>query len=187
MTRLSPVQAICVTSRGFGFTLRRSWQFFKLTLGLLWNFKQLVLFPLLSIVSTIALIMGFAVPLWETGVISQWVKAAQEGTGHRQITLYLAAILFYFCAYFVIVFFNSALIACALQVFDGQKPSIRYGFGMARRRLPQLLGWVMVASVLGVFLRTIETSHHRGSQVISFLLGSTWTANTYFAVPLIIM
>lgn len=187
MTRLEPAQALCISSRGIGFTLQRSWRFLKLALSLLWNFKQLVLFPLLSIVSTLVLMVSFAVPLWETGIVSQWIKAAQEGAPHRELTLYLAAILFYFCAYFVVVFFNSALIACALQVLDGQKPSIGYGLSMARKRLPQLLGWVLVSSVLGVVLRTIENANHRGGRVISLVLGSTWSATTYFAIPLIVM
>lgn len=187
MTPLSPVQAIQVSSRGFGFTLRRSWQFFRLTLLLLWSSKPLILFPLLSIASTLALIMSFAVPLWEAGFIHQWAEAAQNGTGHRQITFFAAALLFYFAVYFVMVFFNSALIACAMQVLDGQPPSIRYGLSIARRRLPQLLGWVLVSAILGVVLRGVERFHIRGTRLISFLLGSTWNATTYFAVPVMIL
>ena len=146
-----------------------------------------MLFPLLSIVSTIALIMGFAVPLWETGVISQWVKAAQEGTGHRQITLYLAAILFYFCAYFVIVFFNSALVTCALKRFNGEEPTLGDGLSVAISRLPQIVAWAMVSATVGVLLKAIENMHEKIGAIISGILGTGWSIITFFVVPILVV
>ena len=46
---------------------------------------------------------------------------------------YLALFGCYFCNYFVIVFFNTALVSCALQRFDGQDPGALYRYATGGR------------------------------------------------------
>jgi hypothetical protein len=170
-------------------TIGRSWQFAKISYGIVWDFKQLIVFPLLSTLAAAAVIVSFIAPLWATGMLQTWLEAAESSNGSTagQIAMYLILFLFYFCNYFVIVFFNSALTACALKVVNGEVPTIGYGFSMASQRLPQILGWAFLSALIGVLLRIIENSHEKAGAIVSAVLGTAWTALTYFAVPVLVM
>jgi hypothetical protein len=170
-------------------TIGRSWQFAKISYGIVWDFKQLIIFPLLSTLAAAAVIVSFIAPLWSTGMLQTWLEAAdsQNGSTAGQIAMYLILFLFYFCNYFVIVFFNSALTACALKVVNGEVPTISYGFSMASQRLPQILAWSFLSALIGVLLRVIENAHERAGAFISAILGTAWTALTYFVVPVLVI
>lgn len=169
-------------------SLGRSWSFATTSYRILWTHKQLIIFPLLSTLAAVLVLASFAAPLWMTGQLEQWIDDAKspEGIG-QNVVMYVTLFLFYFCNYFVIVFFNSALIACALQIFRGEEPSIDYGLGVAGKRLPQILGWALVSAFVGVALKAIENTNKRVGELIASLLGTAWTAMTYFVVPVIVL
>jgi hypothetical protein len=58
---------------------------------------------------------------------------------------------------------------------------------MAGRRLPQILGWAFVSAVIGVLLRTVENAHKDAGRIVARLLGSAWTALTFFVVPVLVL
>ncbi len=173
-------------------TIGRSWQFAKISYGIVWDFKKLIVFPVLSTLAAAAVIASFVAPLWASGTLEAWMASADPeaetaaSTGD-QVTMYVTLFLFYFCNYFVIVFFNSALTACALKVVNGEVPTIGYGLSMAGKRLPQILGWAFVSALIGVLLRIIENAHEKAGYFIAAILGSAWTALTYFVVPVVVM
>ncbi|MHC4079963.1 MAG: DUF6159 family protein, partial [Planctomycetota bacterium] len=173
-------------------TIGRSWQFAKISYGIVWDFKKLIVFPLLSTLAAILVIASFAAPLWATGTIQGWVEAADPEAGVTvttadQVAMYATLFLFYFCNYFVIVFFNSALTACALKVVNGEAPTIGYGFSMAGKRLPQIAAWAFVSAVIGVLLRMVENAHEKAGAIVAAILGTAWTVLTYFTVPVLVM
>jgi hypothetical protein len=173
-------------------TIGRSWQFAKISYGIVWDFKKLIVFPLLSTLAAVLVIASFIAPLWATGTLQGWVEATDPEAGGTvstadQVAMYGTLFLFYFCNYFVIVFFNSALTACALKVVNGEAPTIGYGFSTAGQRLPQILGWAFVSAVIGVLLKIIENAHEKAGAIVAAILGTAWTALTYFVVPVLVM
>ena len=94
---------------------------------------------------------------------------------------------FYVVNYFVIVFFNSALIACAIIRFKGGNPTIGNGFSAAFSRMPQILGWALVAATVGLILKIIESRSEKLGALVAGLLGMAWSAVTYFVVPVIVV
>ena len=66
--------------------------------------------------------------------------------------VYAVAFVFYFVCSFIVIFFNAALVFCAMQAFAGRPPSLRAGLATAAGRLPQILGWTVVAATVGVLL-----------------------------------
>ncbi len=173
-------------------TIGRSWQFAKISYGIVWDFKKLIVFPLLSTLAAAAVIASFVVPLWFSGTLEAWMAFADQeaetaaSTGD-QAAMYVTLFLFYFCCYFVIVFFNSALTACALKVVNGEAPTIGYGLSMAGKRLGPIFAWALVSALIGVLLRAIENIHERAGYFIAAILGSAWTALTFFVVPVLVM
>jgi hypothetical protein len=145
---------------------------------------RLIVFPLLSSIACLVVLAGFAVPLWGT----PQVQAVLQGQHAPDNPLaYVVLFLFYFVNYFVIVFFNSALLACAVMRFRGREPTIGDGFRVAMSRVPQIAGWALVSATVGLVLRIIESRSERFGQIVAGLMGMAWSIVTYLVVPVLVM
>lgn len=161
------------------------WNLAKQSLEVLRLDKELLLFPVLSGISCIAVVASFAIPLFYTGAL----EAAQENPdGITQNALsYALMFAFYFANYFVITFFNSALVACAVIRLKGGDPVLSDGFSAAFSRLPQIIGWALVSATVGLILRVIESRSEKFGQIVSAVLGMAWAVTTYFVVPVLVI
>jgi len=176
---------------GFFDRMSRSWEFAKISYSILWDYKMLLVFPILSGAAAILVIASFVLPLWGTGTLDQWMammseEGAEQASQGDQVTMYVTLFLFYFANYFVIVFFNCGLTACALKVTRGEAPSVGYGLRAASSRLWPIFSWAFVSAVVGVILRALENNEKIGKWVVA-IIGSAWTALTYFVVPVLVM
>ena len=91
----------------FSYTLSlmsSSWQVLK-------KDKELLVFPLLSGICCALVTASFVLPMVGTGA---WEPPAEGAATVEYVAYYGILFLFYFCNYFVITFFNSAIIACAV-------------------------------------------------------------------------
>ena len=169
-------------------TFARSWEFTKLSYSIVWNHKNLLIFPILTTIAAALVVASFVLPLWGTGTLEQWEKVIEQSgvVGPNNIIMWITLFLFYFCNYFVIVFFNSALMACGMQVISGEPPKIGYGLSMASKRLPQIVGWALLSALIGILLRALE-SHDRVGGIVAAIFGTAWSALTFFVVPVIVM
>jgi hypothetical protein len=166
-------------------SLHNGWQIAKQSFRVLKLDKELLLFPLLSGLACLVVMASFALPLWATGQF----QAVQNNAGQMKESplTWVVLFLFYFANYFVIVFFNSALIACAIIRFKGGDPTVSDGLGAAMSRLPQIAGWALVSATVGLILRAIESRSERVGQIVAGLLGMAWSAATYFVVPVLVV
>lgn len=155
------------------------------------NDKRLVIFPLLSSIACVAVLASFVVPLVMTGVLEQ-ITATTGAGGKTQIHPYvreigtLVTFVYYFANYFVIVFFNTALVACAMQRFAGREPTVGGGLRHAMGLMPQIVGWVAVSATVGTLLKMIEDHVGFVGKVVTGLIGFVWTIATYFVVPVLV-
>lgn len=171
-------------------TLGRSWQFAKISYGILWDHKQLIIFPIISGTAALLVLASFILPLWGTGTMEQWMQMFESDApipaGDKAL-MWSLLFAFYFCSYFVIVFFNCALTACAMKVVSGEAPTVGYGMSMAAKRLPQILAWAFISAIIGVLLRMIESMNEKVGAIVAAILGCAWGALTYFVVPVLVM
>ena len=90
----------------------------------------------------------------------------------------------------VAIFFNVALIHCALRALAGEEPSIRGGLKAAVALLPQILGWALVATTIGIVLNMITDTLKEYLGFLGGLLGGllefSWAVITYFVVPVLV-
>jgi hypothetical protein len=93
--------------------------------------------------------------------------------------------IFYFVNYFIIIFFNMALIHCARLYFQGEQPSVSDGISFSQSRLSSIVGWAFFAATVGLILRAIENIHETVGAIVSSILGVMWGILTFFAVPVI--
>jgi hypothetical protein len=165
------------------------WQLSKQSWKVLMLDKELLVFPLLSGFACLLVLASFAVPMWSTGFLDQVMeeRAAEDAGQVNQIIGVAILFAYYFVNYFVVVFFNSALIACAIIRFKGGNPNLRDGFSAASSLLPQIAGWAAVAATVGVILRVIESRSEKVGQIVAGLLGMGWSLVTFFVVPVIVV
>ncbi len=147
--------------------------------------KKLIVFPIISGLGCLLVLISFAVPL---AAFTHWNEFMDNQNNLKPpVWMYAVAFAFYFCNYFVIVFCNSALISCALLRFNGESCTISDGFQAAASRLPQILAWSLVSATVGVLLKVIENVHERAGAIVSAILGTAWTITTYFVVPVLVV
>lgn len=163
-------------SRGIQLT-RQSWQ-------VLMEEKSLLVFPLLSGIACALVLATFAVPAWLGGFVE---VLAEDGKLPQNPLAYAVLFAFYFVNYFVIVYFNSALMSCAILRFHGQDATLSDGLSAANSRLPQIAGWALVSATVGLILKAIESRSERAGQFAASLIGAGWAIATYFVVPVLVV
>ena len=169
-------------------TIGRSFRLVKLCLHVLAVDKELALFPIFSSIGVVLVVLAFMGVSIGIGALDR----IDEGTfGAADIVV---AFLFYFLAYFVIIFFNSALVYAAHERLAGGDPNIRSGLSGAFHRIISILMWSAIAATVGLILHILNSmARERGGvsgiigQIIVGLLGAAWTLVTYFVVPLIVI
>lgn len=164
--------------------IANGWELAKESWGVLKMDKELVIFPFLSGLSCLFVLASFAVPLWSTGYIDAF---SDDPEAFQDPITWVISFAFYFVNYFVIVFFNSALVACAVKRFRGGDPNLGDGFRASMGRLPQIAAWSLVSATVGILLRAIEQSNERAGQIASAILGTAWSIATYFVVPVLVV
>jgi hypothetical protein len=171
--------------------MSRGWELARQSWRVLMLDKELLVFPFLSGIACTLVLASFAIPLWTTGFADELMaeRAADPGEGgvFHQVVGVVLLFAYYFVNYFVIVFFNSALIGCAIIRFKGGNPNLRDGFSTAMSLLPQIAGWAALAATVGVVLRVIESRSEKVGQIVAGLLGMAWSIVTYFVVPVIVV
>jgi hypothetical protein len=164
--------------------LANGWELMKASGRVLRLDKELLIFPFLSGLASLLVLGSFALPLFLSGAVTIHEDAGQFT--HNPLA-YVLLFAFYFCNYFVIVFFNSALIACAIIRFNGGDPTLSDGLQAAVSRLPQILGWSLVSATVGFLLKMLESRSEKLGSFVSGLLGLAWSIATFFVVPVIVV
>jgi hypothetical protein len=158
----------------------RSWQLVKASGTVLRQDKELLLFPLFSAIAMILVTASFIVPLMVGGTFAEPIEDSANAA------TYLLMFLFYLVQYFVIFFFNSALVGAAMIRLDGGDPTVRDGLRIASSRFVQILGYAAIAATVGLILRIIEERAGFIGRWIAGLLGLAFTVATFLAVPILV-
>ncbi len=163
--------------------LSRSWVLVKASAAVLKQDKELLLFPLISLAALVAVVACFALPIIGLGALDGLSRGANDGVSAG---LYVVAFLFYFSQYFVIFFFNAALVGAAMIRLDGGDPTFGDGMRIAASRLAVIAGYAFIAATVGMILRAIQERVGFIGRIIVGLLGVGWTIATYLVVPVLV-
>ncbi len=182
-------------------TLGTTWTLMKASWDVVKNNKSLLILPALSAICLILVIASFVAPVvldeMNMAVISgespdgelsfgYLTPPSEESPTADKVRFGLILFSFYFANYFVIVFFNAAIVASALFWMRDGEASLSRGLGAAVKRLPQVVGWALVSATVGLLLRMLE-SNRKSSRFIAAILGTAWTMMTYLAVPVLVV
>jgi hypothetical protein len=155
-------------------SMGRSIELFKTSWGILMGDKKLLAFPLLSGVISLIVLATFILPLIVAGAVSD-------------ILFYSALFVFYLVSYFVVIFFNTALISCVNARMQGKEMSVGEGISNALRHLPSILGWALVSATVGIILNLLRERGGFIGQIAAALVGGAWGLVTFFVVPVLVL
>ena len=158
----------------------RTWELMSASWNVLRKDKEILLFPVLSGIALIFVMASFAVPLF---MIGDFKQMAASGTDSEP---WIALFLFYFSNYLVIIFFNTAIVACATIRMSGRDPVVSDGLRAASNRLPAIFGWAAVSATVGMILRMIENRSSFIGRIVAGLLGMAWSITSYLVIPVLV-
>lgn len=161
--------------------LSRSWSLIKASAGVLAKDKELLVFPFLSAICTLIVGAAFVLPMIGLGALD----GIRSGGG-MSLATYVLAFLFYLVQYFVIFFFNSALVGAAMIRLDGGDPTLGDGLRIARSKAVPILGYAAIAATVGMVLRAIQERAGFIGKLISGALGVAWTLASFLVVPVLV-
>lgn len=171
--------------------LGRGWSMARASFSVLKRYPRLTILPVIStgvsllVVGLLFLSLLPQLPRLHalTGGVWQWL-----GEDSGRVWYFLALFVVVYALTAVAVFCNVALIHCALRALAGEEASIRGGLATASGRLPQILGWALVVSTIGIALKVLH-NFLENLGFIGELLGGVlefgWSASTYFVVPVL--
>ena len=162
--------------------LERSWALVKASGAVLQADKELLVFPIVSSVAVITVMLTFAVPMFLAGMFD----GAFVRGGAVPVAGIVIGFAFYAVQYTIIFYCNSALVGAAMIRLKGGDPTIGDGFRIANRHFASIVGYALIAATVGVILRNIAKRGVVG-RIVASLFGLAWNIATFLAVPVLVV
>ena len=165
----------------------RTWELVKQSFVILRSDKQLMFFPVLSAISCL-LVTAIIATGGTLLIMPGMASAAANGQPFHpnQSPLFLFGMFaMYVANYFVIVFFNVALVGVANSRLMGGNWTFRDGMELAWARKGTILQWAFVAATVGMILRTVEERLGLIGRLVMRIIGVAWALACYFVVPVL--
>jgi hypothetical protein len=167
--------------------VRRSWDLMGETWEVLREDRELVLFPIISGICSLLVMATFAVPFL---LRIPWGQVTSGNSDSVSVSMgnwdYVLLFLYYLVTYFVVVFFNSGLVACVKIRLAGGDPTLRDGFQFAMANVGRIFQWAVISATVGTILRTLEERAGWLGQIVIGLIGLAWSLATAFVVPVLV-
>jgi hypothetical protein len=160
-------------------SIGRSWELVKASGRILLQDKKLLVFPLISGIVTLIVVISFILPLILTRAV---LGSAISGP-----ILYLYLFLFYVVSYFVVIFFNTGLITCVSARLQGREATVGEGISNALRHIGPILIWAVIAATVGIILRTIQNRSGTLGRIAIAIAGGIWSLVTMFVIPVLVL
>ena len=160
--------------------LTNGWKICLNSFAILKENKRLLFFPILSCISLL-LILGSFVTMALASAGWNPDNIREEGMGINYAILFG----YYLVNYFVLLFFNTALMYCSRVCFKGETVSLADGLRFGLSRIPAIFSWAVFAATVGILLRIIQENAGFFGKIITGTIGIVWSIATFFVVPVI--
>ena len=143
--------------------------------------KELMILPVLSVLALLVVVGSFALPLAALGAFNPEAMGSEPGPGS-----WIVGFAFYVVAYFIGIFFNTALVGAAMIRMDGGNPTVGDGLRIAWARVGRIFGYACIAATVGVLLRMLEERVGWLGSLVVKLLGIGWALASFLVVPVLV-
>jgi len=160
-------------------TFSRSFQLVKESFQVLKKDKELIWFPMISLIVTVLLFISFTVPVY-------FLTDIKAGDITNNYLYYVLLFAFYLLSYFIVIFFNTGLITCAHRRLNGEDPTFSDGFQNAKKHIGRIFVWALISATVGIILRIIANKSNTLGRIVIAFIGMAWSLLTFFVVPVMI-
>lgn len=173
-------------------SIKHTFELMKTSWRVLMQDRELMLFPILSGLTVILVAAVFAGLAYSAGTLDR-LSAAREAGSQASFTAADAVIgvALAFLVTAVTVFFNSALIAAALERLGGGDPTVRSGLRAASGNIPAVLVWAAISATVGLLLQLARGQAREGAgamlmRIAIAMVGGIWAYMTFFVIPVMV-
>lgn len=165
----------------------RSWQLVKASYSVLRADRELMLFPVLSMIGVIGATIIFLFPMFLAGIVDA-IMQEQDITNGQAVFGLVVTFFYYLTTYTIIIFSNTALIGAALMRLDGQDPTVSDGFRIARSRMSSILGYAAISATVGMILNAMRNRDNNIlAQIMAGFLEFAWNIITFLVIPILVI
>jgi hypothetical protein len=161
----------------------RSWLLIKASMDVLRNDNALLVFPAISFVVTLFVAGGFVALALSDGTFAAMAAAGRHH--YAPPAFYVWLFCLYVVQYFIVIFFNTALVGAAIVLLGGGQPTVWDGLKLAVSRSGAILGYAILSATVGVLLQVVAEKLGVIWRLIAGGLGLAWTAATFLVVPIL--
>ena len=156
-----------------------SWELVKASWSVLKADKELAIFPIVSFVASLVVLLTFAVPTILAGFFDSLTGVPVLG--------YVILFFFYVVMYFVTIFSNSALVGATMIRLEGGDPTVGDGFRIAFEHFGNVLGYAVLSATVGLVLRVIAERGGVIGRLVTSILGFGWSITTFLVIPILVV
>ncbi|MEQ1744065.1 MAG: DUF6159 family protein [Saprospiraceae bacterium] len=163
--------------------LSNGWSLANLSYKTINENRTLLLFPVFSVIALVAVLATFFGGTFF--FVGDQIEALFADEQYGSILGYGLIFIYYLVSYFVVVFFNAALIHCSMKILNGESTDFRDGIDFAWSRVGKILSWSLLSATVGTLLQMLNETGKIG-QIVSSLIGVAWSIMTFFVVPVLV-
>jgi hypothetical protein len=172
-------------------TIGHTFELIKMSWGVLMKDKELMWFPVFSAIGAGVVIGLFLAIGSATGALDRLSETSTDAAGNASTAIQggdiILAVLAFFLVFFVIIFFNAALISAALERLRGGDPNIRSGLSHAFAHIVPILGWAIITASVSLILQLAKANQRNAFGRIALeIVGGIWEFLTFFVVPVLV-
>jgi len=154
----------------------RGWELMKMSLGVVRSDKELLIFPILSMVLSVIIILTFLGATFLT----------LGPAGFFTPSVIMIFFVMYLVLYFFVIYFDVAVVGCAMIRFEGGDPTIGDGFRTANKNIGSIFKWAIFSATIGLILKALERRGGLLGKIVAVAGGVAWSVATYFILPVLI-
>ena len=168
-------------------TIGHTFELMKMSWRVLMQDRELIFFPILAGLALLVLLGGFLAIGSSTGTLDRLDALQGANTDQEtQAVDFVLGLSVVFLSSAIVIFFNAALIAAALERLRGGDPNIGSGLRKASAHLPQILAWALISVVVSLLLRALRQRGGIAGQIAAAIGGVAWGFATFFVIPVLV-
>jgi Family of unknown function (DUF6159) len=164
----------------------RTWDLVWESFAVLRADKELVFLPVVSAIFSlsVSVVIIAASALFLRSEIAIFIATEASRPAIPQ-GIWVSLFLLYLANYFIVIFFNVALVSIASDRLSGGHATLNDGIQIAWQRKSDIFAWALLTATVGIFLRAIEDRMGWIGRMIVGWIGIAWSLATYFVVPIL--
>jgi hypothetical protein len=159
---------------------------FRSSWNVLWKDKELLLFPIISAIGTIAIFLASIALFHAEWMYPDGVKVLKGSAFHYGLTPYIHWFITMFALHFVINVINAAIVASTMRRLSGENPTMITDFKDVLGHWKQITGWAFLVAVFYFLMGLFKRKGWLG-RIIGNTVEMAASLAFYFVVPIIMI